>query len=218
MSRRYLQLNLADRRRLYHFVECKVPIHEMARQLGRRRSTIYREIRRNTFHDRELPEYSGYFPTIAYDISKQRRRRLRKLMRDPQLRELVIDRLKALRSPARRSLSVIIPTAASRSPTRGPLPHRTFDTLRSVHWSEVVEDRRLDDILQRRASFRTHKGRCKSLNLRIVLSENRFRFSGQCASAGRRNAGRVRAAALPLFAGVDVRLPRKVLCLTLRTG
>lgn len=27
-------------------------------------STIYREIRRNTFHDRELPQYGGYFSTF----------------------------------------------------------------------------------------------------------------------------------------------------------
>lgn len=99
MSHRYSQLNLADRRRLHHFVERKLPINEMARQLGRHRSTIYREIRRNTFHDRELPEYSGYFSTVADDISKERRRRLRKLRRHPQLRELVIDRLKAYWSP-----------------------------------------------------------------------------------------------------------------------
>jgi IS30 family transposase len=31
MSRRYSQLNLNDRRRLFHFVERKVPIKEMAR-------------------------------------------------------------------------------------------------------------------------------------------------------------------------------------------
>ena len=76
MSRRYSQLNLADRRRLFHFVERKLPIKEMARELGRHRSTIYREIRRNTFHDRELPDYSGYFPTVADDIRKERRQRL----------------------------------------------------------------------------------------------------------------------------------------------
>ncbi len=78
MSRRYSQLNLADRRRLFHFVERKLPIKEMARDLGRHRSTIYREIRRNTFHDRELPDYSGYFPTVADEIRKERRQRLRK--------------------------------------------------------------------------------------------------------------------------------------------
>jgi len=71
----------------------------MARQLGRHRSTIYREIRRNTFHDREFPEYSGYFSTVADDISKERRRRLRKLRRHPHLRSMVIEKLEAYWSP-----------------------------------------------------------------------------------------------------------------------
>ncbi|RWY83062.1 hypothetical protein EHI48_02530 [Rhizobium sp. WSM1325] len=31
--------------------------------------------------------------------------------------------------------------------------------------------------------FQTRKGRCNTLNLRIVLSENRFRFSGRCDTA-----------------------------------
>ncbi|ACP27104.1 hypothetical protein NGR_c33740 [Sinorhizobium fredii NGR234] len=35
--------------------------------------------------------------------------------------------------------------------------------------------------LQRRASFQTRRGRCNTFDLRIVPSENRFRFSGQCA-------------------------------------
>lgn len=99
MSPCYSQLTHSDRRRLYHLKERKLPIGEIARQLGRHRSTIYRELKRNTFHDREFPEYSGYFDTIADDISKERRRRLRKLRRHPKLRELVIDRLKAYWSP-----------------------------------------------------------------------------------------------------------------------
>jgi len=40
----------------------------MVRQLGRYRSTIYREIKRNTFDDRELPDYDGYYSTVAHDI------------------------------------------------------------------------------------------------------------------------------------------------------
>ena len=99
MSRCYSQLTLADRRRLHHLVARKVPINEMARQLGRHRSTIYREIRRNTFHDHEFPEYSGYFSTVADDISKERRRRLRKLRRHPHLRRMVIEKLEAYWSP-----------------------------------------------------------------------------------------------------------------------
>ncbi|TDW16229.1 helix-turn-helix protein [Rhizobium azibense] len=97
MSHCYLQLTLSDRRRLYQMKER--PVGEIARQLGRHRSTIYRELKRNTFHDREFPEYSGYFGTIADDISKERRRRLRKLTRHPALRQLVIDQLKAHWSP-----------------------------------------------------------------------------------------------------------------------
>jgi IS30 family transposase len=40
MSRCYTQITLADRRRLYHLRERKVPICEIARLLGRHRSTI----------------------------------------------------------------------------------------------------------------------------------------------------------------------------------
>ncbi len=39
MSRCYTQITLADRRRLHHLVAAKVPVNEMARQLGRHRST-----------------------------------------------------------------------------------------------------------------------------------------------------------------------------------
>jgi IS30 family transposase len=99
MSRCYIQITLADRRRLHQLVAAKVPVNEMARQLGRHRSTIYREIKRNTFHDRELPEYDGYYSTVAQDISNERRRRLRKLRRHPNLREEIITQLEARWSP-----------------------------------------------------------------------------------------------------------------------
>lgn len=99
MSRCYTQITLADRRRLHQLVAAKVPVNEMARQLGRHRSTIYREIKRNTFHDRELPEYDGYYSTVAQDISNERRRRLRKLRRHPNLREEIITQLEARWSP-----------------------------------------------------------------------------------------------------------------------
>jgi IS30 family transposase len=51
MSRCYTQITLADRRRLHHLVAAKVPVNEMARQLGRHRSTIFREFWRNAFED-----------------------------------------------------------------------------------------------------------------------------------------------------------------------
>ncbi|WP_223569217.1 helix-turn-helix domain-containing protein, partial [Agrobacterium tumefaciens] len=99
MSGCYSQLTLADRRLLHRLVDQKVTINEMARRLGRHRSTIYREIRRNTFHDRDLPQYTGYFGTIADQLTRERRRRLRKLRRHPDLRADVIRQLKARWSP-----------------------------------------------------------------------------------------------------------------------
>lgn len=71
MSLCYSQFTLVDRRRLHHLIERKVPINEIARQLGRHRSTIYREIKRNTFSDRALPDYDGYYSAVANDIAKE---------------------------------------------------------------------------------------------------------------------------------------------------
>lgn len=99
MSRCYTQITLADRRRLHQLVAARMPIKEMARQFGRHRSTIYREIKRNTFHDRDLPGYDGYYSTVADDIAKERRRRQRKLRRYPNLRKEIIDRLEIRWSP-----------------------------------------------------------------------------------------------------------------------
>lgn len=99
MSRCYTQITFADRRRLHQLMTAKVSINEMARLLGRHRSTIYREIRRNSFHDRELPDYDGYYSTLANDLARERRCRLRKLRRHPDLSEEIISQLKARWSP-----------------------------------------------------------------------------------------------------------------------
>lgn len=99
MSRCYTQLARADRRRLHQLVAANVPVNGMARQLGRHRSTIYREIKRNTFRDRELPDYDGYDRTVADDIAKERHWRLRKLRRHPHLRRMIIEKLEAYWSP-----------------------------------------------------------------------------------------------------------------------
>ena len=53
MGQAYSQLNLQDRRRIDQLRNQKISIIEIAGILGRHRSTIYRELRRNTFHDSE---------------------------------------------------------------------------------------------------------------------------------------------------------------------
>jgi IS30 family transposase len=84
----YRQLNLDERRRLFRRVDARVPIAKIATRLGRHRSTIYREIRRNRiqlepwlrryrFHEHGYVE--GYFPVTAQDLVRERRQRLSKL-------------------------------------------------------------------------------------------------------------------------------------------
>lgn len=67
----YTQLTFADRRILHGVVDQKVSIIDIARRLGRHRSTMYREIRRNTFPHNQLPEYTGYFGTIVDELRRE---------------------------------------------------------------------------------------------------------------------------------------------------
>ncbi|QAA98369.1 hypothetical protein DC439_25255 (plasmid) [Agrobacterium tumefaciens] len=75
MSRCYTQITLADRHLFHHLVNRKVAINERGHRLGRNRSTIDCEIRRNTFHDNQLPEYTGYFGMIADELRSERWRK-----------------------------------------------------------------------------------------------------------------------------------------------
>ena len=76
MSLCYSQLTLSDRRRLYQLKERKLPIGEIARQLGRHRSTIFRELKRNMFVDRQMPDLSGYYCVTANGMACERRAKL----------------------------------------------------------------------------------------------------------------------------------------------
>ena len=97
MDRPYRHLTLEERRTLFRLLNAKLPINEIAGQLGRHRSTIYREIARNVF--REVKQYRGYYPVTAEDSARRRRRRQRKLVRDPRLRSHVVEKLKLWWSP-----------------------------------------------------------------------------------------------------------------------
>ncbi len=48
-------------------------VSTIAARLGRPRSTIYREIKRNRFEDDELPELNGYFGLLAKKTASQPR-------------------------------------------------------------------------------------------------------------------------------------------------
>lgn len=87
------ELNLAERRTIEDLLHRKVNVTEIAHRMNRHRATVYREIKRNFFKDNELPELNGYYGMLAQKSAAERRARRRKLVRIPELREAVIDRL-----------------------------------------------------------------------------------------------------------------------------
>lgn len=99
MGRRYLHLNLEERRKIAQWLEARMPVPEIADRLSRAPSSIYREIKRNFYDDEEIPYLNGYYAMNAQDMYKRRRAVHRKMIRHPQLKEAVEDRLKAGWSP-----------------------------------------------------------------------------------------------------------------------
>ncbi len=99
MGKRYSQLDLAERRKLERLLAAGFSKSEIADQLKRDRSTIFREIRRNYFSDPEMPQYDGYYCLTADSKAQKRRGSRCKLARDKELRDAVLDRLKTGWSP-----------------------------------------------------------------------------------------------------------------------
>ena len=95
MSKPYLHLDLEERRKIARWREAKVPATEISARLGRHRSTIFRELRRNRFVDDELHHLSGYYAVNAQNLASERRANQRKLVQDPKLRAAVIERLQS---------------------------------------------------------------------------------------------------------------------------
>jgi IS30 family transposase len=95
----HTELDLRERRAIEDMLNAKVPVRRIAAEIGRHRSTIYREIRRNAFTDNELPDLSGYYGVTAQHSAAARRARRRKLVRLDDLRDAVVWQLKEGWSP-----------------------------------------------------------------------------------------------------------------------
>ena len=95
----HVELGLGERRRIERLNHASVPVSEIASLLGRHRSTIYRELSRNRFTDKENPYLDGYYGLAAHGMAARRRHRRRKLVRMPALLVAVVDRLRAGWSP-----------------------------------------------------------------------------------------------------------------------
>lgn len=99
MGSHYSHLSLDERRKLAHWLEVKMPIAEIADRLGRDASTIYHDIKRNRYTDKEIPELNGYHAVVAQGLYQQRRAVHRKMVVHPELKVAIVDRLQAGWSP-----------------------------------------------------------------------------------------------------------------------
>lgn len=99
MRRPYRKLSLDERRILATMLQSKATKTKIAEVLGRDRSTIHREIKRNWWHDDEVPQADGYWHVTAQTLADQRHLKRRKLEQHEDLRNEVIGKLKTGWSP-----------------------------------------------------------------------------------------------------------------------
>lgn len=95
----HTELDLRERRTIEDMLNAKVSVSKIAAEIGRHRSTVYRELKRNHFSDKELPELNGYYCVTAQNMYEQRRAIHRKLVAHPDLKATIEDRPKAGWSP-----------------------------------------------------------------------------------------------------------------------
>jgi IS30 family transposase len=110
----YSQLTVDERRKIERWRHARVSVNEIARVLKRHRSTIFRELRRNHFQDRCMPDVVGYFAMAAQRRTADRRARQRKLLRYPDLRAEVTRKMTLGWTPEQIAYRMIRDDAARR--------------------------------------------------------------------------------------------------------
>lgn len=93
MDRTYSHIDLDERRKIARWRTAKLSVDVIAEKLGRHRSTIFRELKRNQFNDDEIKDLNGYYCTIADQKACERRSKQRKLIRFDQLRKIVVQHI-----------------------------------------------------------------------------------------------------------------------------
>ena len=93
MKRTYSHIDLNERRKIARWRLSGLSVEMIAEKLGRHRSTIFREIKRNLFIDTAVPDLNGYYCVTAHDMARERRAKLRKLARFSHVRQSVIERI-----------------------------------------------------------------------------------------------------------------------------
>ncbi len=78
--RPYSQITLDELRKIERWQAAKVSADVIAENFGQHRSTMFRELKRNRFNDPEMRELSGFYGLTADARSKDRRRKLLRLV------------------------------------------------------------------------------------------------------------------------------------------
>ncbi len=123
----HTELDTRKRRLIEDLLAARAPVARIAKRLSRHRSTIYREIRRNSFDDDELPELSGYYGVLAQRYAAERRQRQRKLIRMPDLLAAVVEWLKTGWSPEQIAGAVSVLRRRGLRLPRDDLPPRLLE-------------------------------------------------------------------------------------------
>jgi len=137
----HTELDLRERRVIEDMLNAKYSISKIAEEIGKHRSTIYREVKRNGFTDDDLTYLNGYYGVVAHRSATFRRARRRKLILLTELRKAVIDRLKGGREMA---LAQYLPDRRKRRKSRYARKPRdlVFHADRSIHQRpDHVKDR-----------------------------------------------------------------------------
>lgn len=99
MRRTYSHIDLDERRRIARWRSVGLSVDLIAEKLGRHRSTIFRELKRNMFVDAAMSDLNGYYCVAAHDMACERRGKLRKLVRFARVRQSVIEKIRHGWSP-----------------------------------------------------------------------------------------------------------------------
>lgn len=99
MNQKYCHLSLDERRTIYNLLGRKISKTEIAWILGRHRSTIFREVQRNSYWDVDDHKMNDYYPVTAQEAACQRRDKLKKLIKNETLQDFIIEKLHFLWSP-----------------------------------------------------------------------------------------------------------------------
>lgn len=69
----HTELGLRERRIIEYTLNAKMSVDKIAAEIGRHRSTVFREIKRNRFVDDELPKLNGCYGMTAQRSALDRR-------------------------------------------------------------------------------------------------------------------------------------------------